>query len=266
MPPKPCPEANTAQDRHHVITGLVSKLPPAAHMSARPRRGLLAALLAVLLLTGIATAPPAQADTATIVALGDSLVHGYGLAPEEGLVPQLQRWLDATGLAVTLVNAGVSGDTSAGGRARAGWVLDGGADGLILALGGNDALRGIDPEVTRQNLDAILAEAGRRGTEVLLVGIRAPGNFGPEYAEAFNRIFPELAARHGVTLHPDLLAPLTGRADRAETLRRHFQPDALHPNAAGVALIVEDIGPAVAEMARRILARHAADAEAADER
>lgn len=193
------------------------------------------------------------AEPLRVAMLGDSLTQGYGLPPGEGLVAQLQRWLDARGAGVRLINAGVSGDTTAGGAARADWTLDGGADALVVALGGNDILRGLDPAETRANLQAILSAAGERDVPVLLVGMAAPGNYGPEYKAAFEAIFPELAAAHDAALIPDMLAPLRARATEPDALRRLMQPDGLHPAAEGVALIVEALGPrivALAETAR----------------
>lgn len=202
--------------------------------------------LAFLVLAGAAAAEPV-----TIVALGDSLTQGYGLAPEQGFVPQLQAWLDAEGAETTLINAGVSGDTTAGGLSRLDWTLTPEVDALIVALGGNDILRGLDPSVSRANLDAILALADERGLPVLLVGMAAPPNYGADYKQAFDAIYPDLAAAHDAALYPDFLGVLTSREDREATLREFFQPDAIHPNAKGVALIVEDMGPSVLGLASR---------------
>ena len=223
-----------------------------AHPSRPPARvAARVALLMAVLMAVLAGGPAAAAEPPKIVVLGDSLVHGYGLLPEDGFVAQLQGWLDAQGIAAQLVNAGVSGDTTAGGLSRLGWVLGEDVDGLIVALGGNDALRGIDPDLSRANLDAILTEATGRGLPVLLVGITAPRNFGPDYAMRFEAIFPELAERHGALLYPDFMAALLRLPDRADTLARYYQVDGLHPNRAGVALIVQDIGPKVAELIAR---------------
>lgn len=189
-------------------------------------------------------AAPAAAGP-TIVALGDSLVHGYGLPPDEGFVPTLEDWLHENGAPeAEVVNAGVSGDTTAGGRARLDWSLSGGADALIVVLGGNDLLRGIDPATTRENLDAILEEADARGLPVLLGGMEAPLNYGREYKEAFDSIYPELAEKHGALLYPSFLAGV------AED-RSLWQEDGLHPNADGVEVIVEGIGPKVLELVER---------------
>lgn len=195
---------------------------------------------------GVAVAPAAVAEPVRIVALGDSLVHGYGLPPEQGFVPQLGAWLERQGVEAAVVNAGVSGDTTAGGRARLGWSLgDGGADALIVVLGGNDLLRGIDPVVSRENLSALVAEARGMGLPVLLGGMRAPGNYGAAYKAAFDAIYPEVAAAEGALLYPEFLAGVTEDPGL-------WQDDGLHPNAAGVARIVEGIGPMVLELIDRI--------------
>lgn len=198
-----------------------------------------------LALALIAFAPvAAAADGPRIVALGDSLTHGYGLPQAEGFTEQLERWLHANGAPdAVVVNAGVSGDTTAGGRARLDWALGEGADALIVALGGNDLLRAIDPASSRANLDAILTEAQARGLPVLLAGLQAPLNYGPEYKAAFDAMYPELALEHGADLYPSFLAGVA--EDRAL-----WQSDGLHPNADGVAVMVEGIGPQVLLLAR----------------
>jgi acyl-CoA thioesterase-1 len=201
-----------------------------------------------LTLAFVAAGSAAAAQPVTIAALGDSLTAGYGLPEEEGFVPQLQAWLRANGAPeVTVVNAGVSGDTSAGGLARADWTLTDNVEGLILALGANDLLRGVDPAVTRANLDGILAKAEARDLPVLLAGIPAPGNYGPEYQAQFDAIFPELAEKHGATVFPNFLAGLGDRPDLV-TVGPLMQPDGLHPNAMGVAAVVAAIGPAVLDL------------------
>lgn len=203
-----------------------------------------AALAALLLLA----ATPGWAEPLRLVALGDSLTQGYGLPPEDGFTAQLERWLAAQGREVEVVNAGVSGDTTAGGRSRVGWALADGADAMLVTLGGNDLLRGIDPSVSRDNLDAILTEAAAQEVPVLLVAMEAPGNYGPDYRAAFDAIYPELAEAHGVALAESFLAPLVeGTADGA-AMRDFLQEDGLHPNAEGVARIVEGLGPRVLEL------------------
>lgn len=208
------------------------------------------AICNLALWTIVATAQ-AQAEPITIVALGDSLTAGYGLAEAQGLVPQLQAWLTARGNDVVMVNAGVSGDTSAGGLSRLGWSLTPDADALIVALGANDMLRGIDPAVTRANLDAILVEADAAGLPVLLVGVRSLGNYGADFRAAFDSMYPDLAAKHQTLLFPDFFAPLRSENATAN-LSSYIQLDGLHPNAKGVALVVEALGPQVAALAGRV--------------
>lgn len=198
----------------------------------------------------ILLALPAQA--ATIAALGDSLTQGYGLAPEEGFVPQLQDWLRAQGTQVTVINAGVSGDTSAGGLARLDWTLAPEVQGLIVNLGSNDMLRGLDPAQTRANLDAILTAAAARGIPVLLVGLQAPGNYGPDYKASFDAIFPDLAAAHHVLLAPGFFAPLLAENPDPAAVARYLQPDGLHPNALGVQKIVAGLGPHVLDLLKAL--------------
>lgn len=195
-----------------------------------------------------ATAAPAQ----TIAALGDSLTQGFGLVQEDGFVPQLERWLQATGAEVAVLNAGVSGDTTAGGLARADWTLTPDVDAMIVALGGNDVLRGIDPANARANLEGILQKAETAGVPVLLVGMDAPGNYGPAYKQAFDAIYPDLAAEYGALYEPNFLGPLAAMEDRATAIADFMQGDGVHPNAAGVALIVEALGPRVLELIARI--------------
>ena len=203
-----------------------------------------------LSLSGVA----AVAEPVTVVALGDSLTAGYGLPPEEGLVPQLQAWLQAAGAEVVVQNAGVSGDTTAGGLSRLDWALGPEADALIVALGGNDMLRGLPPEEARANLAAILAKARGRGLPVLLVGMTAPANYGPDYKAAFDAIYPDLAVAEGALLLPDFFdgfraagADLT----EPESFAAWMQADGIHPNAEGGAPIVAVLGPKVLELLAR---------------
>lgn len=200
--------------------------------------------LALLLPTGA----PALAAGPEIIALGDSLTAGYGLAPDEGFVPQLQRWLDGQGVAATVVNAGVSGDTTAAALARIDWALTPTAKALIVTLGGNDLLRGLPPEEARANLDAILTRAAAADLPVLLVPMDAPGNYGPDYKAAFDAIYPDLAAAHGALLAPPFLKPILDRPDRQVALNDFMQPDGIHPNASGVALVVGALGPEVVKL------------------
>lgn len=211
---------------------------------ARALRNL--ALAALLLAPLAAAATPKE-----LVAFGDSLTAGYGLAPDDGFVPQLQHWLDAHGAGVTVVNAGVSGDTTAGGLARIDWTLSAPVDAMIVTLGGNDVLRGLPPGEARANLDAILTKADGRGIPVLLVPIEAPGNYGPDYKAEFDAIYADLAAKHGALLAGPFLAPILSLPDRQKALADYIQPDGLHPNAKGVALVVAALGPKVLELLAR---------------
>jgi len=191
------------------------------------------------------------AEQVTIAALGDSLTQGYGLPVEQGFVPQLESWLREQGQDVTLINAGVSGDTTAGGLSRVGWTLTPEVDAVIVTLGGNDLLRGIDPEVSRANLDGILSAASGAGVEVLLVGMQAPGNYGPEYKAAFDSMYPDLAEAHGTLYAESFFEGLGGASTDPAALGDFMQADGIHPNASGVARIVEGLGPFVLDLARK---------------
>lgn len=197
------------------------------------------ALAVIVAVTGVAAAE------VKIVALGDSLTHGYGLPAEDGFAPQLEAWLQANGAPdAVVVNAGVSGDTTAGGRARLVWSLGDNADALIVELGGNDLLRAIDPASSRENVDAILSEAAARDLPVLLTGMKAPSNYGPEFKAAFDAIYPELAAEYGALYDPFFLEGLVGDPSL-------FQQDGIHPNAAGVQRLVARFGPLALELVER---------------
>ncbi|MDO6485881.1 arylesterase [Shimia thalassica] len=189
------------------------------------------------------TSAPLAAEQVAVVAFGDSLTQGYGLIEQDGLVPQMRRWLEAQEVDVRLVNAGVSGDTTAGGLARIDWTLSDDIDAMIVTLGGNDMLRGFDPALSRQNLAGILAAAQAKDVDVLLVGMTAAGNYGPEYKQAFDEMYPELAKEYGALFSENFFAGL-GSADPSEVANL-MQPDGIHPNAKGVALIVEALGPDV---------------------
>ncbi|MFP7570033.1 arylesterase [Marivita sp. S2033] len=204
-------------------------------------------MAAVLLCTAVA----AQAEPVEVLALGDSLTAGYGLMDRDGFVPQMQDWLDAQGLDVRLVNAGVSGDTTAGGLSRVEWSLNPGTDAMIVALGGNDLLRGLDPAISRANLDGILKVAREHDLEVLLVGMEAPGNYGPEYKAEFDAMYPELAAQYDTLYFPRFFEGLYSVGSTPAELRDVMQSDGIHPASEGVALIVEAMGPIVADLVRR---------------
>jgi len=190
------------------------------------------------------------AQTLTIAALGDSLTAGYGLPTQDGLVPQLQDWLQERGHDVKMVNAGVSGDTTRGGLARTDWTLTPEVGAMIVALGGNDVLRGIDPKSSRANLEAILQKARAQGVPVLLIGLQAPSNYGADYKQAFDSMYPDLAKKYGALLHENFFAGLLDGMDRAQALRKYMQPDGIHPNAKGVSVLVTQIGPSVEELIR----------------
>lgn len=199
-----------------------------------------------------ALASPALAQPATIVALGDSLTAGYGLPEGDGLVPQLQTWLRARGHDVTILNAGVSGDTTAGGLARLDWSLTPETDALIVALGGNDMLRGLAPSEARSNLDEILKRGSAKGLPILLVGLAAPRNYGPDYKAEFDAIYPDLAQKYGTLIDRNLFAPLVANGADSATVAPYFQNDGIHPNKDGVAKIVAALGPQVEELLGRV--------------
>jgi acyl-CoA thioesterase-1 len=180
-----------------------------------------------------------------IVALGDSLTAGYGLAVQDSFPAQLERALKAKGHAVEIENAGVSGDTASGGLSRLDWSVPDGTDAVIVELGANDMLRGVDPKTTRAALDTLLGTLRKRGIEVLFAGMRAAPNLGPEYGRAFESIFPELAARHDVVFYPFFLDGIAAQAKLA--LR-----DGMHPNADGVKGIVTGILPKAEELITRV--------------
>ncbi len=167
-------------------------------------------------------------------------------------MPQLEGWLNARGHDVSIVNAGVSGDTSAGGLSRVGWTLTDDVDAVIVELGGNDLLRGLDPATTRANLDGILAAIDAKRLPALVVGISAPGNYGPDYQRAFDAIFPALGKKYGAAVVPDFFAGIDDGPDRAANMQRYMQADGIHPNAAGVKIVVERIGPAVEALLARV--------------
>lgn len=203
-------------------------------------------------LTGILMvwASLAQAEEVVIAALGDSLTQGYGLMQEDGFVPQLGVWLDGQGADVRLINAGVSGDTTAGGLSRVDWTLTPDVDAMIVALGGNDLLRGLSPEQARKNIEGILEAAQAADVEVLLIGMEAPGNFGADYKTQFDSIYPDLADKYGVGYLQNFFAGLVGEGEAADPsqLREWFQADGIHPNPDGVKRIVTAVGPLVLEL------------------
>jgi acyl-CoA thioesterase I len=200
------------------------------------RRSIAAALLSILL----AAASPAP-ERPLVLAFGDSLTAGYGLDPGLGFAPQLQATLRRHGIAAEVVDGGVSGDTSEAGKVRLGWTLDGlprKPDLVILELGANDMLRGLDPALTRANLEAIMAELKRRDIKVLVAGMRGAPNLDPAYVARFEAIHAEVARRNGATLYPFFMEGVAGQ-------KGMIQPDGMHPTFAGVKRIVTGMTPAV---------------------
>jgi acyl-CoA thioesterase I len=192
---------------------------------------------------------PVQTAPIQIVALGDSLTAGYGLPDRDGFVPRLQAALAAKGIAATVANAGVSGDTASDGLARLDWSIPQGADAVVVELGANDMLRGIKPEVTRGALDKILQRLTARHIAVMLCGMRAAPNLGTDYGQAFERIYPELAAKYGALLYPFFLDGVVGDL-------KLTQADGMHPNAGGVGTIVERILPKILQLVDQVHTQH----------
>lgn len=195
-----------------------------------------AALVSGFITFSGARSAAAQTEVVRILALGDSLTAGFGLPATDAFPSQLEAALTDAGHAVKVLNAGVSGDTSAGGRARLAWALGDKPDVLIVELGANDGLRGIDPKVTYSNLDSIIVQARAKGVSVLLTGMRAPPNLGREYGSEFDAVFPRLAEKHGVAFFPFFLEGVAAEP--------HLnQADGIHPNRRGVEIIVGNILP-----------------------
>jgi acyl-CoA thioesterase-1 len=218
----------------------------------------LAAILAPAIIAGdlalsAAQTPRASAQPVRILAFGDSLTQGYGVPPGTEFPARLEKALNARGLDVTIINAGVSGETSAGGLARSDWLLgDGksGPDATILELGANDGLRGLPATEMEKNLDAILGKLKSRNIPVLFAGMKAPRNFGARYAAEYDAVFPRLAAKYGVLFYPFFLEGVV--LDRSLV-----QPDGLHPNPQGVDAIVKGIQPLAERLVQQARARRA---------
>ena len=189
----------------------------------------------------VLTMTPAAARIPEVLAFGDSLTAGYGLPASEAFPARLEARLKGEGVDVKIINAGVSGDTTTDGLARLDWALADRPDYVILALGANDALRGIDPKIVRANLDKMIDKIAASGAKLLLLGMLAPANWGDQYEHDFDRIYPELAKAHGVPLYPFFLDGVAMNP----TLN---QPDGMHPNAHGVAVMVDRIAPLVAKL------------------
>jgi len=186
---------------------------------------------------------PAENPSKTVVAFGDSLTQGYGLPAESGFVPQLDAWLAGQGSQVRMINAGVSGDTTAGGLARLDWTLVEPVDLVIVNLGSNDMLRGLDPGLVNKNLNQILEKLEAQSITTLLVGHLGPLNYGADYKEQYDQAFQELAARYDVEFYPFYFKTLMAPDGVTPDLQNYFQADGLHPNAEGVAAVVADMGP-----------------------
>jgi acyl-CoA thioesterase-1 len=223
-----------------LIVAAASAWAQAPALGSRPTSGNAAPVNAAPL-----NAAPLNAAPLNIVALGDSLTAGLGLAVNEAFPAQLQRALEAKGIRAEVANAGVSGDTASGGLSRLDWSVPNTTDAVIVELGANDALRGLDPALTRAALDTLLRRLKERKIPVLLCGMLAPPNLGSEYGHAFNAIYPELAAADGALLYPFFLDGVA--ADPA--LNQH---DGMHPTAAGVAVIVARILPQVETLTARL--------------
>lgn len=192
----------------------------------------------------VLSVPAQAAEPLKILMLGDSLTAGYGLVKGQSIPEQLEKALNQAGLNVAIINGGVSGDTTAGGVARFDWAVAGDPKAIIIELGANDGLRGLDPKQTYANLDALITKAKDRGMAVLLTGMLAPPNLGSEYGEEFNRIYPDLAEKHAIALYPFFLEGVVG--DPALN-----QDDAIHPNEQGVAIVVQNLVPSVKALITR---------------
>ena len=190
----------------------------------------------------------AQSNPIRLVALGDSLSAGYNLPQEAAFPVALERALKAKGYKVEIANAGVSGDTSAGGLDRLDWSVPDGTDGVILELGANDMLRGLDPAGTRKNIEAIVERLKSRNIPVMLAGMYASRNLGPDYVQKFDSIYPDIAKKHDLVLYPFFLDGVAG--DRSLNL-----PDGMHPTAKGVEIIVERILPSIESFLARLSQR-----------
>lgn len=202
------------------------------------------AILTLLVMSPF-TPAPAAAEPLRVVAFGDSLTAGLGLEARDAYPAKLQATLAKLGLEVVIDNAGVSGDTTDGGLARLDWSVPDGTRAVLLELGANDMLRGLDPKLARANLAAMLERLQARKIPVLLIGMRAAPNLGSDYQTAFDAIYPELAGKFGVKLYPFFLDGVAGTPGLN-------QPDGMHPNAAGVDVIVARLAPVVADFIRAL--------------
>ncbi len=202
--------------------------------------------LTIILVVQAVAATTSADNEIRVLAFGDSLTAGYGLPKTDSFPAKLETSLRARGINVTVTNAGVSGDTTAGGRARLDWALAGRPHLVIVELGANDALRGLPPATTWQNLDDILTRLKQRNIAVLLTGMMAPPNYGDQFAEVFDSIYPRLAERHGVALYPFFLEGVASDP-------KLNQSDGIHPTAEGVDIIIERMLPDVLELIAAIV-------------
>ena len=221
---------------------------PYGDLRSMRQHGLLHAIFAGLMMLGIMASDAAMAQgkrPVRIVALGDSLTAGYGLPAQAAFPAQLQQALKARGHNVEIVNAGVSGDTAAGGLERLDWSVGEGVDGVVLELGANDMLRGVDPASTRRSLETIVQRLKARNIPVLMAGMLASRNLGPEYAARFDAIYPDIAKAYGLVLYPFFLDGVAGQ-------RSLNLADGIHPNPEGVRVIVERMLPTVERFIARL--------------
>ena len=177
-----------------------------------------------------------------ILMLGDSLTQGYGLEEKKGLVPKLQNWLSTNNVEVLLINGGVSGDTTLGGFERLDWLLTPNINGVIVALGGNDLLRGFDPKFTKKNLQAIFKNLKSKGINSVIVGTISPINYGPQFKKEYDAIYPSLAREYNLFYIDSLFSPLIDKKTQEISVNL-LQADGIHPNEKGVEAIVNYIGP-----------------------
>lgn len=214
-------------------------------MRFRKLAAIAVAVLSLVTVQGTVAIAADGDDPVRIVGFGDSLMAGYGLNGSEGFPARLQAALETRGHTVEITDAGVSGDTTSGGLARLDWSIPEDVDGVILELGANDALRGLPPEKTRENLDAMITRLKERGIEVLLAGMLAPPNLGSDYEARFNAIYPDLASKHDVVLYPFFLDGVTGNPSL-------LLDDGMHPNANGINQMVDGILPYAEDFLARI--------------
>ena len=179
-----------------------------------------------------------------ILMLGDSLTQGYGLEEKKGLVPKLQNWLSTNNVEVLLINGGVSGDTTLGGFERLDWLLTPNLNGVVVALGGNDLLRGFDPKFTKKNLQAIFKNLKSKGINSVIVGTISPINYGPQFKKEYDAIYPSLAREYNLSYIDSLFSPLIDKKTQEISVNL-LQADGIHPNEKGVEAIVNYIGPVI---------------------